>query len=340
MTMKKRPKMKDVAEAAGVSLSTVDRILNRRGTVSAATVAHVLRAAERIGYHGVPTILGRLTEGAPEAKFGFILNSRSREFYAELAHILQIRCDGSTQLDITHEIIHLDKPDDRETAEALRALSRTCSAIAIVAIDGPATRQAIAEANVPVFALLSPLRCPEIAGFIGANGEKMGRGTGWLMRQLCRKQGVVAILLGSIDYDIHRAYDVGLRDYLAESEMLTVLPYMETRESDQIAYEIVSKLLATEPDLAGLAVLGGGLRGAADALANFAGPRVPLVGTEHCDAGDAELRSGRVDAIISHSIYEIAEKVVRQMEEATLYPEARLLDTLDIRIDIRIAETI
>src|SRR5438552_13039767 len=49
-TRSRRWKMSDVAEAAGVSLATVDRALNGRGVVSKETRELVLRAAGELGY--------------------------------------------------------------------------------------------------------------------------------------------------------------------------------------------------------------------------------------------------------------------------------------------------
>ena len=46
------PSMADLAEAAGVSLATVDRVLNRRKGVKARTVERVLKAAVDLGYMG------------------------------------------------------------------------------------------------------------------------------------------------------------------------------------------------------------------------------------------------------------------------------------------------
>ena len=48
--MPKRPTLSDLAEAAGVSLATVDRVLNKRPGVRALTVQQVLKAAAHLDY--------------------------------------------------------------------------------------------------------------------------------------------------------------------------------------------------------------------------------------------------------------------------------------------------
>jgi LacI family transcriptional regulator len=49
-----RPTAKDLAEAAGVSLATVDRVLNDRAYVSKKAVRKVNEAIERIGFSKNP----------------------------------------------------------------------------------------------------------------------------------------------------------------------------------------------------------------------------------------------------------------------------------------------
>jgi LacI family transcriptional regulator len=51
--MKNRVTIIDLAKAAGVSVSTVDRIMNKRGPVQRATAEHVLSVAQGIGFKGV-----------------------------------------------------------------------------------------------------------------------------------------------------------------------------------------------------------------------------------------------------------------------------------------------
>ena len=48
--MKRRPTIPDLAKLAGVSVSTVNRIINQTGSVRQPTRERVLRTAEEIGF--------------------------------------------------------------------------------------------------------------------------------------------------------------------------------------------------------------------------------------------------------------------------------------------------
>jgi transcriptional regulator with XRE-family HTH domain len=80
----KRATIADLAAAAGVSVATVDRVLNRRLPVSEATAARVAEAAEAISYHAAGLLKQRLAEAPPRA-FAFLLQKRHDEFYQTLA---------------------------------------------------------------------------------------------------------------------------------------------------------------------------------------------------------------------------------------------------------------
>ena len=137
--MAKRPTLKDLAEAAGVGLATVDRVLNGRPNVREATVPGVLEAAERIGY---PT--RRLVERRAEASraAGPLRvrpaqagrRSSTSNFARELeAAVAATGSDIRGQCDIRFSASQA--PDD--FAREIRAVARTSDVIATSAINHP-----------------------------------------------------------------------------------------------------------------------------------------------------------------------------------------------------------
>ncbi len=81
--MPKRPTIKDVAKASGVSISTVDRVLNGRETVRAKTVIRVHEAAKTLGFP-IETPPDPRAHDAPPLVFGLLLPPNDREFYEHL----------------------------------------------------------------------------------------------------------------------------------------------------------------------------------------------------------------------------------------------------------------
>lgn len=69
----KRPIIADLARAADVSASTVDRVLNGRHPVRRDKAERVLAAAGEIGFWAMDTLKRRVGPEQPAKTFGFVL---------------------------------------------------------------------------------------------------------------------------------------------------------------------------------------------------------------------------------------------------------------------------
>ena len=81
---KRRPTIEDLAAAAGVSVATVDRVLNKRHPVREDTARRVVDAAERIGFYARGLLQQRLSERIPFRIFAFLLQKHNDPFYQQL----------------------------------------------------------------------------------------------------------------------------------------------------------------------------------------------------------------------------------------------------------------
>src|SRR5258706_5578053 len=96
--MARRPTISDLAAAAGVSVATVDRVLNRRHPVRVDWAERVLGAAESIGFHATTLLKQRIRADVPERIFGFLLQKRTDYFYQQLAGDLQSATRGARDI--------------------------------------------------------------------------------------------------------------------------------------------------------------------------------------------------------------------------------------------------
>ncbi|MEX2519600.1 MAG: LacI family DNA-binding transcriptional regulator [Paracoccaceae bacterium] len=89
--MKSRPRntIKDVAAAAGVSVGTASRALNRRGRVSEATIARVTSAAEKLGYE--PDAIAQSLRLKSTKVVGMLVTDISNPFFAGVIRAAEAR---------------------------------------------------------------------------------------------------------------------------------------------------------------------------------------------------------------------------------------------------------
>lgn len=81
-------KLTDVAELAGVSPTTVSRVINKKGYLSQKTIDKVQAAMRELGYQ--PNNLARSLQGKSAKLIGLIFPNISNIFYAELIEHLEV----------------------------------------------------------------------------------------------------------------------------------------------------------------------------------------------------------------------------------------------------------
>ncbi|NWJ25279.1 LacI family transcriptional regulator [Rhizobium sp. Td3] len=339
--MKNRVTIIDLAKAAGVSVSTVDRIMNKRGPVQRATAEHVLSVAQKIGFKGVPSLRQRISEDAPARTLGFVLNKRERHLYGSFAKALVDATHASTTIKGRAIIRHVDDMSPRSIADALLGLADECDCIAGVCIEHPRVNQAINELaarGVPFWALLSDVSASNRTGFIGTNGWKLGRTAGWFMSRLCPPNSTIAVLIGSEQYLCQKEYEAGFLNYLQEATCeLTRLPTRQTNEDDETASLATRQLLAENKDLSGIFMSGGGIDGVVKALAECPDRNVRVVSAEISDQTPGHLIEELIDVALSHEFERVAEAAVQNMEASIVGERKRspVIFSIPMKISLR-----
>lgn len=87
------PKIEDVAKKAGVSVTTVSRVLNNRGYISQKTRNKVYQVMKELNYQ--PNEMARALFRRKSNMIGLIIPSVSHPFFGELTHYLEYYADQS-----------------------------------------------------------------------------------------------------------------------------------------------------------------------------------------------------------------------------------------------------
>ena len=258
--MKNRPTIADLAEEAGVSISTVNRILAGSQSVRQSTMQMVQSAAERIGYHGLGAIEARRDESLPSYRFGFLLQQSTREVYRIFASGIKEAAAARRDEKVTPLVDFVDLLEPSNIAARLVALGRECDAVAVIAADHPLIGQAIRELRQqgkPTVAYITDQSAPDRAAFVGADNWKLGRTAAWFVSEMSPEPGRVALFLGNHRYQCQDMADAAFRSYIRENAPhLTVEDSRPTNEESSEAYRMVRELLASGEKLTGLMIAG------------------------------------------------------------------------------------
>jgi LacI family transcriptional regulator len=265
--MVKRATIEDLAQAAGVSVATVDRVLNRRLPVREDTALLVVEAAEKIGYHATSLLKRRLTE-VPLRRFGFLLQ-KPDAFYHALAQGLTQATKSARDIEGRAHVEFIDQLVPALIAQRIRDVAPKFHATAVVAMAHPLVDEAVTDmiaAGHPVFTLLASVSHAGSTGHIGVDGRKCGRIAGWTISRMA-SPGKIGFLVGSHRYLHQELSEISFRTFMREhAPEYQLLEPIINMDDEGIAYEAVTTMIKANDDLVGIYVAGGGQEGLIRAL--------------------------------------------------------------------------
>src|SRR5690349_7487523 len=130
-----------VAREAGVSLATVDRVINRRPGVSSRSVHAVEQSLEKLGYRPDP-IAAKLARRSVQ-RFCFVLPAGNNTFMRMLADQVDAARSWLANQRAFADVIWTDVFDPGALAKPLDGIDDSYEGVAGVALNHPMVREAI-----------------------------------------------------------------------------------------------------------------------------------------------------------------------------------------------------
>jgi LacI family transcriptional regulator len=342
--MGKRATISDLARRAGVSVATVDRVLNRRLPVREDTALRVVEAAEAIGYHATGLLKQRLTE-VKQCTLGFLLQKREDDFYKALGVELQNATKSTTDIRGKAIVEFMDALVPSFIATKIREMGARVDVLAVVAVDHPLVNEAVEEIvarGKPVFTLLSDLTTAARAGYIGVDARKTGRTAAWTISRLAKKPGKIGILLGSHRYLSQETAEISFRSYMRENApQFQLLEPLVNLDDHRIAFEAVVDMISSNEDLVGIYMSGGGVEGMVRALREEkAGNRIIAVCNELMSITRNALIDGTIDMVLATPITVLASRTVAAMVRVFESDQPDSTDIVQLQAEIYVSENI
>lgn len=299
------PGVSDVAQRAGVSTATVDRVLHQRPGVRQATVQRVLKAAAELAYLPEGDLYARLAP--PPLRITFLLPKDTSRFISMLGDMVGYSHEQWAPFNVKCRTELVESFDPQVLAAALLRHGRRSDGLVTMALEHPAVREAVATLaarGVPVLTVISDLANSRRAAYIGLDNRAAGRTAGYLIgRFIGSRRAKVALIAGSLSYAAHQEREAGFLHVIEEMfKSLDVVGLREGHDDTQKNYRQTRVLLDQHPDLAGIYNIGGAADGVARALKE-AGRVGKVVFVGHGLTPDTRglLIDGTMDAVITQS---------------------------------------
>lgn len=271
----KKLKLEDVAERAGVSPTTVSRILNDRGSISDKTRKKVNDAIEELGYF--PNEIARSLYGNKTNLIGVLLPNVSNPFYGELAtEIEEVLSKHGYKILLCNTNNDLEK----ETEYLKMLLANQVDGIITGSRNFPSaiyqkTNLAIVSLDRFVSSEVPNVRSDNYAGACLA--------TEYLLRRNCKE---IALFVGSPEGEIkrgdHRAK--GYMDTMKAHNRETLVFKVSFDADEAYQREKVGECLELHPDIDGAFATGDMLAGIVNTVSRQKGKEIEIVGYDGTDA--------------------------------------------------------
>lgn len=338
-----RPTTKDLAKAAGVSLATVDRVLNDRIGVREDTVRRVTEAIEKIGF--IRNLSAANLARSKSYRFVFLLPRSGDQFLSALIDRIDEANLAFAAEATRAEVVQIHESDPHQIANFLEGLDPTAlDGVAIMAPESPQVRDAkarLGQRGVEAVSFISGQITAD-EDFVGIDNHAAGATAGRLMGRFSgQAPGKILVVAETMHARDSLERRLGFDEVInADYPHLTVLPSLETRGEAERTDRIIRTTFARNPDISGIYILSSEARLPLETVTQITdGGRPVIIAHERTQFTEAALLSRRIDALITQDPGHLVRSAIRILRARCDRREV-LASQEKIRIEILIAENL
>ena len=300
------PTIKEIAELAGVSRGTVDRVLNNRGAVSPDKEKKILDIAKALNY--TPNLAGKtLAIKKKQLKFGYILfgSTSSNPFFLDVVDGIESRAAELGEYGVSVDIRYAVLGDPSLQVGLIDELVASgIAGLVITPINHPLVIERIKKLTaegLPVVTANSDIPdCGRIA-YVGSDYYKSGETAAGIMNMICAGNAKVGIVMGSPLVLCHSERVAGFTRRIQEEYTgIKIIATEINHDEDIQSYVVTKRLLEENPDVDALFLVAAGVVGACRAVAELGlDDKLKVVSYDTTIASTELIRSGMIAVAIT-----------------------------------------
>jgi len=298
--------IKEIAEIAGVSRGTVDRVLNHRGSVDLEKEKRILKIAKSLNY--TPNRAGKaLAIKKRQLKFGYILfgSTLNNPFFLDVVEGIEVRAAELSEYGISVDIRFAVLGDPSLQVTLINELVESgVDGIVITPINHPIIVERIkqlTDTGFPIVTANSDIPNSGRLAYVGSDYYKSGETAAGIMNMICSGKANVGIVTGSPLVLCHSERVLGFTRRLEEEYTGIKIAATETNYDDDIkSFAATKRLLEANPKINALLLTAAGVGGACRAVKELRLERKLLVVSYDLTIVSRELvKSGTIAAAIT-----------------------------------------
>ncbi len=333
----------DVAQKAGVSRATVDRVLNERGNVKKSTAERVYRAVFNTNY-----FIGPLAEpgGKIIYKFDFLFPVLKTGYFDGFSKEIDNSKLAFARLNSRVHAHMVEGLEPEVLAAKLLEVGADTDGIAFVALDHPIVREAVdtlSKTGIGVVSLVSDLSRSRRLAYVGLDNRAAGRTAALLMGRFLSDvaSGSIALFPGRPSYRGHEEREAGFKSMIRERfARFNVIDLPGPQFDNEVSFVQAGQVLEEHPDLVAIYNTAGATDGIAKALKSANRARdIVFIAHELSEMTRSYLIDNTIDVIINQDIrqevYSAVELLVRHKKQENIELSVR-----QPRVEIYLSENV
>lgn len=335
--------IKEIAELAGVSRGTVDRVLNNRGSVNEETAERIRAIIRQLDYK--PNRAG-IALAAQKKKYliGVILFSRKNPFFD---YVMQGFSDKAEELSLYGCEITVKRVAYHPEAQlsAIRAcLKEGVQGLIITPYNGDEIREELNKlirSGIPVITVNSDAEGVRRLAYVGSDYYNSGEAAGALMKLVTSGPVRLGIVNGDNNILCHTQRISGFVDKLSDDTRFKVVCQGESLDDDKTAYELVSRMLHSHPDISAFYFTAAGVYGGCRAIAELAPEKdIKVITFDEVPSTVEMMQKNIITATICQEPYWQGSKSLEVMFSFLSDKEASVQDSYYAELSVKIKEIV
>jgi len=296
------PTLSDVAQAAGVSYATADRVINNRGSASAKSTAKVREAVLALGY--VRNVAAANLSRRRVYRLAFLIPKGSNAFFNRIHYHIELIADHMSLERVTVEIIEVAAFAVEGLKDCIAALAqKDFDGVAIVGLESPLLEEPLAvlrARGVAVIGLVSDLPQQFRSAYIGIDNIVAGRTAARMVGMAhAGGRGLIQMFAGSMEARDHVERLQGFSEVIAKDyPHITLCDPIMTKDDAAVLLSQTSDVLARKPKVTALYNVGAGNSGLVQAIGAAQTQRPFCVVHELVAHSRRALQDGLIDLVI------------------------------------------
>ena len=256
--------MKEIAQLAGVSRGTVDRVINQRGSVNKETEKKILDIVARLNYR--PNQAGiALAAQKKNLSIGVVLFGRDNPFFDDVIVGLNRKMEDLQVYGIQVFVKRISFSLEDQLKAIDELVLQGINGLLLSPYDDEQVRQRINdlwEKGIPCVTTNTDLPDSKRIAYVGSNFYQCGQTAASLLHLMTFQPSKVAIITGSKHILCHSQRVAGFCDAITSmTPNIEVVDIIEAHDDDIESYEVTDQLLKKHPHLDAIYFTASGMYG-------------------------------------------------------------------------------